>query len=380
MNEKVTQMVSLLFKDLEPTQEVLRLQEEVLNNCQDRFMDLTGSGLSEEESLAAVMESLKGMDEVLKEYPRKENKDDLIPSDAQTEEKGPSLMHFQPEDIRAIDAQLTSCDVEIMATEGGCDLKTVGKVFMELTDDGTLRLWQEKPSENLLKGISWEKSLDSFEHFGDALNQLGQNLADLISRGLNGDEGECRVTLSLPRHLRPNVRIRTTSGDIAWQDLEPGEEFSLMTTSGDVRMTVAPDYPVPRVQVSTTSGDMAMNLHALKATVSTVSGDVTWEGKGESLDVKSTSGDAEIVGHFQKIAVKTTSGDLALELTEAEESDIQVNTISGDMDVRLPASARQIAADLNTVSGDIRCRGVDIVEEAPVRLKAQSVSGDLKLH
>lgn len=116
MNEKVTQMVSLLFRDVADSEEVQALHDEVLNNCQDRYADLIASGLSEEESLAAVMESLKGMEEVLKEYPRRE------PEPQQPEEQsGPSLFSFEPEDIRALDAQLTSCDVEVLTSDEGME-------------------------------------------------------------------------------------------------------------------------------------------------------------------------------------------------------------------------------------------------------------------
>ena len=71
MNAKVTQMIELLFRDVEGSEEVQALHDEVLNNCHDRFEDLVRSGLSEDEALAAVMESLTGMEDVLKEYPRK---------------------------------------------------------------------------------------------------------------------------------------------------------------------------------------------------------------------------------------------------------------------------------------------------------------------
>ena len=36
MNTKVTQMIELLFRDVQESDEVQALREEVLNNCQDR--------------------------------------------------------------------------------------------------------------------------------------------------------------------------------------------------------------------------------------------------------------------------------------------------------------------------------------------------------
>ena len=71
MNEKVTQIVELLFRDMKMTEEVQALHDEVLNNCTDRYQDLISRGVMEEEALAAVHESLKGMEEVLKRKARK---------------------------------------------------------------------------------------------------------------------------------------------------------------------------------------------------------------------------------------------------------------------------------------------------------------------
>ena len=90
MNTKVSQIIELLFRDIQPSEEVQALREEVQNNCQDRFEDLVQGGLSEEEALAAVMESLKGMEDVLKDYPRKETNVQKSEPDApedSTEEK-----------------------------------------------------------------------------------------------------------------------------------------------------------------------------------------------------------------------------------------------------------------------------------------------------
>ncbi|MBR3165806.1 MAG: hypothetical protein IKF16_06525, partial [Lachnospiraceae bacterium] len=72
MNTHVTQMVELLFQNVQTSEEVQALHDEVMNNCQERYQDLISHGISEEEATAAVMESLKGMDEVLREYPQRE--------------------------------------------------------------------------------------------------------------------------------------------------------------------------------------------------------------------------------------------------------------------------------------------------------------------
>ena len=387
MNEKVTQIVALLFKDVAPSEEVQALHDEVLNNCQERFADLIHSGLSEEESLAAVAESLKGMDEVLKDYPRlgadsarpEANQEADSDQAFEKEKTGPSLMNFTPEDIRIIDAQLTNCDLEILLSEEGCSLQKVGDVHMQLESDGTLRLWQDSVPQNLFRGISWEDGLNHFDRLGDALNQLGQNISSLFSRGLKMATEECRVTVRLPANVHPEARIRTTSGDITWHDVVPGHDLILRTTSGDVDVQADRSFLLPRVEVSTMSGDAELSLSAEDVKISSVSGDITWNGDARSLKMNTTSGDAEAAGCIRETGMNTTSGDLSLELKDELPAEIAVNSVSGSIDLRLPGSVREITASLKSVSGNIRRHGVELTDSAPIRVRANTVSGNLKI-
>ena len=388
MNEKVIQIVALLFKDVQPSDEVQALHDEVLNNCQDRFADLTRNGLSEEEALAAVMESLKGMDDVLKEYPRQDapdfkelNLDDAeIAEDSCTKDtENPVRAHFNSRDIQVIESNLTFCDVRVETSESDFSMEITGPVFSELKEDGTLRFWQEKVADNLFKGISWEQSFNSFESFGDAIGKLGQNIGQLVNRGLKLEAQEAKLLLQIPASMHPDIRIRTTSGEISWEKASPGREFTLGSTSGDIQVAIDNSFLLPRADISTTSGEAEIRLSAEEAFLHTVSGDISWEGDAGSLEMVSTSGDAEAVGRIRDIRMNSTSGDLNLELLEDGKVTVTVNTVSGDIDVRLPAASREVSAELNTVSGDIRQRGISIVPDAPIQISANTISGDLKI-
>ncbi len=388
MNEKVTQMVSLLFRDVRPSDEVRALHDEVLNNCQDRFADLTENGLDEEEALAAVMESLKGMEDVLKDYPRRDDPWDPAPEKAAAEtvpeeaaEGSSSPARFAPDAVRAVDASLTWCEVEVLASDGEFSLETRGAVLHRLEPDGTLLIWQEKPSDDLFRGISWERSLDSFDSFSDAMGRLGQNLSRLFTRGLkiSPDGQESRILLRIPRSAHPDVRLRTTSGGIAWEDAVPGGEFTLRSTSGDIRVRTDPGFMLPSARITTMSGDAEVRLSAEDLEIASVSGDVSWEGEARTVTMSSTSGDAEAVGTVRNAALNTTSGDVTLELTAAGSAEIAIRSVSGDIDVRLPQEVREVSARLKSVSGEIRQRGVEIADDAPVSIEAGTVSGDLRL-
>ena len=71
MNKTVARIVELLFDGLEESEEIRLLREEVMNNCQERYEDLTAQGLSEDDAIAAVVHSLEGMESMLSSYPRK---------------------------------------------------------------------------------------------------------------------------------------------------------------------------------------------------------------------------------------------------------------------------------------------------------------------
>ncbi len=390
MNEKVTKIVNLLFQDVMPSEEVQALRDEVLNNCQDRFADLIHSGLSEEESLAAVAESLKGMDEVLRDYPRaddKDQEDQEEQAEKQKEktseepaDKAPALSRFAPGQIQTLDFQLTGCDLEVSESgEEESTLEVTGDIRMKLKEDGTLCLWQERVAENLLRGINWEESLGSFEQLGHTLGQLGQNITRLLSRGMGQEQEKCRITLRIPGAVHPEVRIRTTSGTISWRDLIPGQNMILRTTSGEIHVHADQKYLLPRVEISTTSGDADLNFSAEDLKVSSVSGDLFWRGEARRLVMNSISGDADAAGILPEADLSTTSGDLSLELKAETPAEIKVNAVSGDIDLRLPHSVKEVSAELKTVSGDIRLRGVEQAEEAAIRIHANTVSGDLKI-
>ena len=77
--------------------------------------------------------------------------------------------------------------------------------------------------------------------------------------------------------------------------------------------------------------------------------------------------------------MNTTSGDLSLALTGDNPAEIRVNSVSGDIDLRLPQTVGEVDAALKTVSGEIQMRGVAQAEGAGIRLQAHTVSGDLKV-
>ena len=71
MNQTVKRIVDILFQETVENDETKALHEELMNNCQEHYQDLISRGLSEDEAVAEVVESLKGMKDVIAQYPKK---------------------------------------------------------------------------------------------------------------------------------------------------------------------------------------------------------------------------------------------------------------------------------------------------------------------
>ena len=86
MNTTIEKIVNLLFEDLAETEETIAIREEILQNCQERYQDLREAGISEDDAIHAVIESLSGMEEMLSEYPRKADEPVNVPEPPATED------------------------------------------------------------------------------------------------------------------------------------------------------------------------------------------------------------------------------------------------------------------------------------------------------
>ena len=136
MNATIQGIIDHMFKDTAVTAETRALHEELLNNCLEHYDDLIGRGMSETEAIDAVVDSLKGMKEVIDEYPKKktaaaeEEKKQEIPvietapkaeakkEEAPPEEK-PSEYTFSADDVKKLKTELKNCDLKIGASGDG---------------------------------------------------------------------------------------------------------------------------------------------------------------------------------------------------------------------------------------------------------------------
>ena len=117
-NETVERIVNLLFQDVEMTDEVQAL--ETMSNCQERYQDMTSRGLSDDDAIAAVVESLKGMEDVISQYPKKSEAPEAeeapksadVPADDGGDGEQTDFT-FHPADIGRIEMTMVCDDVHL---------------------------------------------------------------------------------------------------------------------------------------------------------------------------------------------------------------------------------------------------------------------------
>lgn len=401
MNTTIEKIVSLLFEDLAETEETLAIREEILQNCQDRYQDLRDAGLSEDDAISAVIESLNGMEEMLNEYPRKEEGLTGVTNEPEAENMP---------DAAQKDAHAWSCDPAV------CPIREIRMEHMASAEanicvsaDDLLHVECSNPELTLMTGLEngvltvglkekkepepeeWKFSLEE----GFDLSSIGRMFGKLARR-FASYIGSAEVTLSIPASLRPELRIGTASGNVTVEPMKL-ERLRIGTASGDVEVRSAAIATELRIasasgditvygtqahemQLSSTSGDIEAESCIANESVSlnTTSGDISWCRQCRILNATSISGDITLEGQAENISFHTVSGDVEITPAACETLAISGNTTSGDVDISLPADVHPDAC-FKTVSGDIS-NHAGSVPGAPIAIKVSTVSGDIEIH
>ncbi len=387
MNGNVTHIVDLIFRDIEESEEVLSIREEVLNNCQERYDNLIISGYGEEEALAAVAESLKGMDEVLKDYPRKK---------MYTEEDFSKENSTAPgcddravicwDAVHALKINVRNAKVEVLEAEGRASLELrqgSSSILRSGLEGDTLVISQEVRTDTSGWSPSNETGL-----LGSFIKMVGA----VVGSFPDGDE--CGVKIRIPSGMLHGAKIQTLSGEIIFE--ASAGRIDLQTTSGDCRVRIPgaglrsqekhfgygseennrESAFVPEIRIKTISGDIDARGHFAEADMTTTSGDIDFDGSAGQLRFKTVSGDIEAQTHSAKVAGTSVSGDIDLLLKEDGAGDADLSTVSGDIEVEVP-NADGISAEAVTRSGDVNYYNISLRDDAPLKMKLRSVSGDV---
>ena len=424
MNATIEKIVNLLFEDLAETEETIAIREEILQNCQERYQDLREAGISEDDAIHAVIESLNGMEEMLSEYPRKAHEPakahempETEAEEAQEEENDePRSWSCDPvqSPIREIRMeQMGGADVTVCASQDELvhvECSESSLMLMTGLEDGvlTIALSEQKPEE-VKEEIKF--SLQD----GIDLSTLGKLFENLARRFVSATKiSGAEITLAIPASLCPALRIGTSSGSVTMEPLRL-DQLQIKTASGDVEMdavscrsltitTASGDLALDNLDVvenlllTSVSGDMELDtsrantlkIHttsgdivshrcsfAASASVKTTSGDAEWMNDVPELSAVSVSGDQHLVGIFQTVHFSTVSGDVQLMALNDQLQSISGTTTSGDCTVQLPSGV-EAATSCHSRCGNIRIEHASN-PQSPVKVNVSSVSGDIRV-
>ena len=396
MNPTIEKIVGLLFEDLAPTDEVTAIREEVLQNCQERYQDLREAGISEDDAISAVIESLSGMEEMLSEYPRRED----VPAEDAPQEAPAEQPACEP--CWQCDPRSTSVREICVEHIGSADVNVC------VSQDHLLHVECSNPELTLHTGLEngvltislSEQNTDEEIRFslqeGFDLSSLGKMFSKFTRRFISANWKATGITLAIPSSLSPvlkigaasgnvtvepmglhTLRIGTASGDVELDNVTLTADLRVTSASGNITIT---SVQARQMRLSSTSGDIEAGDCITKESVklNTTSGDISWSKECQSLEATSISGDITLEGEAESITFRTVSGDSELNLRGSRLLSVTGSNTSGDASIHLPAGAQ---ADVNcsTVSGDIKNLAGSVPGAVPT-LKISTVSGDIDIH
>ena len=400
MNETVARIVEIMFQDVEKNEETDAIRDEVMNNCQERFIDLTTSGMNEDDAIAAVIESLKGMEDVLAPYKKVRRSAEEL-GDMDDEESGERNMAFRAEEIHQVSVCLVSEDITLEASDDDeyhviWDADESPMVDVSVSN-GVLKVERRagepaKPNRNGKAECQTSDDMADFikteegkieinmDSISRAMKSLGEKIKMQFSNGMGISFGPAgsNVTIQIPENAIPHTKILTTSGDIEVQDVALAD-LNVTSTSGDINIDLNEVQHMKLVELRTTSGDIEANAFTHEMTIASTSGDVEVEGYYHNLTVNTISGDIDVRADVKNMSFKAVSGDVDLAFNSVEIREVCGSTISGDIDIDLPAGIGAIAINTQTRSGDVttrhHCDGVGPVVSGNV----SSMSGDITI-
>lgn len=364
MNTTVKRIVDILFQDTEENEETLALHEELMNNCQEHFRDLTARGLSEDEAIEEVVESLKGMKEVIAQYPKK-----TAAAEAGTADEGGVWTFTGAERLKA---DTSNQDLYVGPSPDG-------DIHVYCDDPQAVICRQEGDLVTVRGETKREKAASAFEMpegeeitISGLLNMVGKAIRNVTGSLINGPD----IRIEIPDGKMTEIELDSRSGDVECT-CALARKTVIRSVSGDISVEPVTEKTAECLLVSTASGDAEVHGSSMDGEISSMSGEVTADGVFGNLRLKSTSGDVAFAGSVEDLTASSISGDVEVSVENGTLKHIEAKSTSGDVDISLPAGLNSVHAECSSVSGSCLSRVSDAGNEAAVRIRAKSTSGDV---
>jgi DUF4097 and DUF4098 domain-containing protein YvlB len=198
--------------------------------------------------------------------------------------------------------------------------------------------------------------------------------------------GSTTLDIRVPKGVSLDVDV--VSAPLSIDGIEGGK-IKANTVSGKARVNARS----PGIEVDSVSGSIELAGSAERVSLQTVSGDILAPNVGSDAELQTVSGRIRVSGGpWRKLNLSTVSGDVQLAGGLAPNGSFDVDSMSGDVQVQVPANLSAVI-HANTFSGDLRSDfgTVKKVEHGPgselqatagsggAKMKIETFSGDLRI-
>lgn len=195
-------------------------------------------------------------------------------------------------------------------------------------------------------------------------------------------------TLELHVPIGASLDLNVVSASVVVDGIEGGS-IGVNSVSGKVRINAR----TPSLTVNSVSGSIEQAGHAEKAEIQTVSGDILAPALGDQVELQTVSGRIQVSGGpWQKLTASTVSGDLHASGALARGGHVDIDSMSGDVQLQLPADA-SAKLDASSFSGDLRSdfgtpksdknspgNSLDVrIGDGSATIKIETFSGDVRV-
>lgn len=164
--------------------------------------------------------------------------------------------------------------------------------------------------------------------------------------GSNTSMAPSELDVHVPRGA--TLDIHTVSANVRVSAVRGGN-----VQINDVSGRIAVDAQAPSIKVQGVSGRVRLDGRYDKADLQTVSGDIHAPHLGPAVSVQTVSGEIAVGGGpFDSFTASTVSGDIAVTGGMRSDGHMDIDSMSGDVNLSLPATA-PVSLHAATFSGDI---------------------------
>lgn len=204
---------------------------------------------------------------------------------------------------------------------------------------------------------------------GNFSNNDGNDLVITLPKSVRVDAQSVSADFEV-ENFTGNMNIRTVSGDVDAQLLSGG--VAIETVSGDIEA----DKLAGEIMLKSVSGDVTdSGSDSPRATYSSVSGDIKAKTNALVVRAEAVSGDVKLgLASVDSLHVNSVSGDVALNTALNKQARVNIETVSGSMQLKLAGALHtDINANANA-GGKIINRLNDVKSTKPKYGPGESLS------